>query len=101
MVKGKMVELICWCDKHYFAREADLKRGWGFSCCKSHAAIKRDYGRSNPVVVSTGQCLNSVKKKLKPKRKAVDKRKEHIPNAFKDYGYGHLFADGDEGHGQS
>jgi hypothetical protein len=39
------VELVCHCGQHYFAREADIKRGWGLSCSKSCAAIRRDYGR--------------------------------------------------------
>lgn len=46
-VKGKTVRMKCWCGVEYDAREADLKRGWGMSCSKSHAAIKRDYGRPN------------------------------------------------------
>lgn len=43
--RGKMVTMICYCGKEYQAREADLKRGWGLTCCKSHAAIRRDFGR--------------------------------------------------------
>lgn len=46
-VKGKTARMKCWCGAEYNAREADLKRGWGMSCSKSHAAIKRDYGRPN------------------------------------------------------
>jgi hypothetical protein len=37
------VEMICHCGKHYDAREADLKRGWGYSCDKSCAAKRRDF----------------------------------------------------------
>lgn len=44
-LRGKMVTMICYCGKEYEAREADLKRGWGLTCCKSHAAIRRDFGR--------------------------------------------------------
>lgn len=55
--RGSKLVLICWCDKEYTARVADLKRGWGMSCCKSHAAIKRDYGRRNPIVKETGELL--------------------------------------------
>lgn len=43
--RGKMVTMVCYCGKEYQAREADLKRGWGLTCCKSHAAIRRDFGR--------------------------------------------------------
>jgi len=46
--RGAKVDLVCWCGKQYSARKADLKRGWAKSCCKSHAAIKRDYGRPDP-----------------------------------------------------
>ncbi len=39
------VQMICHCGAEYSAREADLKRGWGYSCGKSCAAIRRDFGR--------------------------------------------------------
>lgn len=43
--RGKMAVMICHCKREYKAREADLKRGSGFSCSKSCAAIRREYGR--------------------------------------------------------
>lgn len=43
--RGKMVAMICHCKQEYNAREADLKRGNGFSCSKSCAAIRREFGR--------------------------------------------------------
>lgn len=43
--RGKMVTMICYCGKEYQAREADLRRGWGLTCCKSHAAVRREFGR--------------------------------------------------------
>lgn len=46
--RGKAVDLICFCGTQYRARVADLKRGWGQACCRSCAAIKRDYGRPDP-----------------------------------------------------
>ncbi len=39
------VKMVCHCGETYEAREADLKRGWGYSCGKSCAAIRRDFGR--------------------------------------------------------
>lgn len=39
------IKMICHCGQHYDAKSADLKRGWGFSCGKRCAAIRRDYGR--------------------------------------------------------
>lgn len=38
------VEMICHCGAWYQAREADLKRGWGYSCDKSCSAKRRDFG---------------------------------------------------------
>lgn len=36
--------MVCHCGKEYNAREADLKRGWGYSCSKTCAANRRDFG---------------------------------------------------------
>ena len=35
----------CHCEAVYQAREADIKRGWGLSCSKRCAAIRREFGR--------------------------------------------------------
>lgn len=43
--RGKMVDMICHCKKEYKARQADLNRDQGFSCCKRCAAIRREFGR--------------------------------------------------------
>lgn len=40
-----MPTMQCHCGLIYQARSADLKRGWGLSCSKSCAAIRRDFGR--------------------------------------------------------
>lgn len=45
VARGKMATMICYCGKEYEAREADLKRGWGLTCCKRHAAIRREYNK--------------------------------------------------------
>lgn len=37
-----MVNRTCWCGKHFQVRAADVKRGWGKACCKSHAAHARE-----------------------------------------------------------
>jgi hypothetical protein len=39
-----VIKMLCHCGEEYFAREADLKRGWGYSCSKSCAAKRRDFG---------------------------------------------------------
>ena len=43
--RGKKVAMICHCGTEYEARQADLNRGLGYSCSKSCAAIRRDFGR--------------------------------------------------------
>jgi len=43
-VRGETVQMICHCGTEYAARKADIKRGWGFSCSKRCAAIRRDFG---------------------------------------------------------
>lgn len=37
----KTIQQTCKCGVKYFAREADIKRGWGKSCSKRCAAVKR------------------------------------------------------------
>lgn len=39
------VKMECHCGKIYDAKSADLKRGWGYSCSKHCAAVRRDFGR--------------------------------------------------------
>lgn len=43
--RGAKQWMVCHCGKHYQARLADLKRGWGLSCGKSCAATRREFGR--------------------------------------------------------
>lgn len=43
--RGAKVDMICHCGTEYKAREADLARGWGLSCSKACAAIRREFGR--------------------------------------------------------
>lgn len=42
---GKTQQMICWCGKQYSAKIADLNRGWGLSCSKSHASIRRQQNK--------------------------------------------------------
>lgn len=49
--RGAMVAMKCHCGKEYSARQADLNRGWGKSCGKRCASIKREYGRPDAVPV--------------------------------------------------
>jgi len=43
--RGEKVKMVCHCGDEYEARTADIKRGWGLSCSKRCAAIRRDFGR--------------------------------------------------------
>jgi hypothetical protein len=56
------VEMICHCGEHYFAREADLKRGWGYSCDKSCSAKRRDFSLPKAVRVDGLITKKTVKK---------------------------------------
>lgn len=44
-IRGVKKKMQCHCGSIYFARVADLDRGWGFSCSKRCAAIRREFGR--------------------------------------------------------
>ena len=44
-IRGVKQKMQCHCGSIYFARVADLDRGWGFSCSKRCAAIRREFGR--------------------------------------------------------
>lgn len=44
-VRGAKTKMKCHCGSEYEARNADLKRGYGYSCSKRCSAIRRDYGR--------------------------------------------------------
>lgn len=58
--RGKKLELVCHCGTVYSPRLADLKRGYGKSCSKRCAAIKRDYGRPDPRCKQTGVTLSKL-----------------------------------------
>lgn len=98
-MRGKTLEMICWYGEHYSAREADIKRGWGMSCCKSHAAIRRDFGRpcakrADGIEVKAVNSKNRGARRLTP-----DTRTYNDDSYLVDYG--HIMASGYEGHGQS
>ena len=58
--RGSKVELICHCGNKYLPRLADLKRGWGKSCSKRCASIKRDFGRRDPICTETGKDYKEI-----------------------------------------
>lgn len=43
--RGSKVVMICHCGGEYEARAADINRGWGLSCSKRCASIRREFGR--------------------------------------------------------
>ena len=45
LLSGVRVSMMCHCGSAYVAKTADLKRGWGLSCSKRCASIRREYGR--------------------------------------------------------
>lgn len=59
------VNMVCHCGKEYTTRTADLERGWGLSCSKSCAAIRRDhllspgYAKDGSVIKQTKPTPNS------------------------------------------
>lgn len=57
-----MVLMICHCGEEYTARSADLKRGWGYSCSKSCAAKRRDFGLPKAKQVDGGKTKQTKKK---------------------------------------
>jgi hypothetical protein len=62
-VRGSAVELICHCGKDYEARTADLKRGYGLSCCKSCSATRRTFKKA-PAKLKDGRSVKSFLKSL-------------------------------------
>ncbi|MER2492347.1 hypothetical protein [Catenovulum sediminis] len=67
------VELRCFCGQVYMAREADIKRGWGKTCSKSCAAIKRESKKPNATCAKTERKIDWGKKYKRP-NEPLDKR---------------------------
>lgn len=58
--RGAMVTMTCWCGRPYQARIADLRRGWAMTCSKSHAAVRRAYGKPLPKEKDTGRTVAQI-----------------------------------------
>ena len=41
--RGAKTVMVCHCGTEYEARTADINRGWGLSCSKRCASIRREY----------------------------------------------------------
>lgn len=57
------VQMLCRCGTVYSAKEADLKRGWGYSCGKSCAAKRRDFGGKKATRIDGGTPVKQTKRK--------------------------------------
>lgn len=53
--RGSKAKMLCHCGKPYEARESDLKRGYGFSCCKRCASVRREFGRPKAIKINDEQ----------------------------------------------
>ena len=62
--RGAKLDLVCHCGNLYQARIADLKRGYGKSCCKRCASVKRSYGRPDAKTID-GKSIKQAIKELK------------------------------------
>lgn len=64
-----MVAMICMCGNHYSAKQADLNRGWGLSCSKKCAAIRREF---------EGKSTKRAKKSVKNDKKELLRQLEEM-----------------------
>ena len=55
--RGTTDTMKCHCGIEYEARIADLNRGWAYSCSKSCAAIRREFGRPAATKIYQEICL--------------------------------------------
>lgn len=83
------IEMKCWCGNHYTARDADIKRGWGLSCSKSCAAIRRDYGKPKATRVD-GVKIPRVKKKDRGATRITPDKRTYVMYAGKLVEYSKL-----------
>lgn len=57
---GIRVSMVCFCGITYEPRVSDLKRGWGLTCSKRCAAVKREFGRPMPIEAGTGRSVKDL-----------------------------------------
>ena len=81
------IERICqnvYCNKHFFAKQADVNRGWALYCSKSckavHQELKRKKDRMN---VSNNPINISSKKKKKNIHAHLFSRKELTEHLYR------------------
>ena len=62
------ITMRCHCNGEYEARPADLKRGWGLSCSKHCAAIRRKYHKPKGKPVDSTEAIKPTQPKPSTKR---------------------------------
>lgn len=80
------VKLKCHCGSVYTAREADIKRGWGKTCSKSCASLKRIYTLPNATTPDGGK-VNFGKEYKRPNDKRYGERARVRDEIAKREGY--------------
>lgn len=62
-LSGKYL-MECHCGTRYEAKGADIGRGWGLSCSKSCASIRRDFGRPRAKILNKieGKSVSKIEK---------------------------------------
>lgn len=63
--RGKKIKMVCFCGSEYEARLADLKRGWGLTCSKRCASIRREFGRPAAKESKTEFCVKQILRREK------------------------------------
>jgi hypothetical protein len=81
------VQMLCHCGEEYTAREADLKRGWGYSCGKSCAAKRRDFGKPKAKRID-GAKVKQVKRSPSTYRPNDERRQNDHDDAVDWEGFG-------------
>ena len=64
------IKMTCHCRKEYEAKSADIKRGWGLSCSKHCAAVRRKYKKP----AATQAIFNIKQTNKSPDTYRIDKR---------------------------
>lgn len=74
-----MIEMKCHCGEIYYARQADLNRGWGLACSKSCAAKRKTHGFKAATYANGNQLPKKMlSNKKKYKKKAKPKKDTYI-----------------------
>ena len=95
MATMKEITCKCGCGRKKFVRVADIKRGWGLFYSKSCKASHQEE--------RTGTYRKYLNRQFSGKSSYHGDREDrgiYQEDGIHPIGYGHVFASGDEGHGQ-